>query len=772
MSHAIRQKNICLLSIVLIGVLQPSIAQFSITGSTCVLAGQSYQYTISGPWTQSTTMTWTVSGGVITTPSCGNCTQKTGTPLPNIYISWSSSGSLTLTTSNPTGNASKTITISLALSPGSITSNGTQYINYNSTPATITCSAATGGSCTPSYSYQWQSSTDNVNFSDISGATSQDLSFSAGLTQTKYFRRKVTETTSSTVGYSNTATVFVYPQVIGGSIAPASQTINFNTTPSSLTLSGVSGGTGVYTYQWQSAPDANNWVSIPGAITTTYSPPALKSVIYYRVAVTSNGAVGNSSSAVINVNPQLLPGTISPLYISIYSGTAPGPIMGITFPTGGACGGTYSYQWQSSTDGTNFTNISGATSQNYTPGTLSTTTWYRRTVTCGTDVTYTTSCKVVIITATSDINFIRVRDMLKAGVADSATAYGLNSVYDVSQSAQYFDGLGRPLQTVGMMQSPLQKDIVSFSVYDEYGRESVKYLPYPSTTTDGNFKMTSYTDAYNFNNTQFAGEQNYYSQVNYEPSPANRPSITFSAGLNWVGLSRGVATQYLVNTVSDSVRIWSISAAAGSIPTTTSSYAAGLLLKNVTIDEHNHQMVEYKDMNGTVVLKKVQLPSSPGTGHVGWLCTYYVYDDVDNLRLVIQPRCVELINSNWTISTALSNELCFRYEYDARKRMMIKKIAGAGEVWMVYDARDRLVMSQDSLLRLSGKWMVMEYDSLNRPWRTGLLTDANNRAYHQNLAGTSISYPNTSANYEVLTQTYYDDYGSLSIYFRRLSNIN
>ncbi|MBN8852133.1 MAG: hypothetical protein J0H07_09760 [Sphingobacteriales bacterium] len=91
--------------------------------------------------------------------------------------------------------------------------------------------------------------------------------------------------------------------------------------------------------------------------------------------------------------------------------------------------------------------------------------------------------------------------------------------------------------------------------------------------------------------------------------------------------------------------------------------------------------------------------------------------------------------------------------------MIIKKIPGAGEQWMVYDADNRLVMSQDSNLRAQGKWMVMEYDALNRPWRTGLLTDSNNRAYHQNLAQSSTTYPNTGgSNYDIQARTYYDDY--------------
>jgi len=54
--------------------------------------------------------------------------------------------------------------------------------------------------------------------------------------------------------------------------------------------------------------------------------------------------------------------------------------------------------------------------------------------------------------------------------------------------------------------------------------------------------------------------------------------------------------------------------------------------------EVGHQVVDYKDMQGKVVLKKVQLWNTPAAGHSGWLNTYYIYDDMDNLRFVIQPK--------------------------------------------------------------------------------------------------------------------------------------
>ncbi len=363
---------------------------------------------------------------------------------------------------------------------------------------------------------------------------------------------------------------------------------------------------------------------------------------------------------------------------------------------------------------------------------------------------------------------------------------------DVRQSTQYFGGLGRPVQTVvkqGSMQtggSPL--DLVSPVVYDVFGREVYRYLPFVANSTGGNaslndglFKQNPFQQDSAFNKGQFPGETFYYSKTNYEASPLNRVLEVYAPGNSWAGSEdntdpntrRRMSTQYLVNTASDGVRIWTVS---GNNFSTGSVYDAGQLYKTVTIDEHQQKTVEYKDKEGQVVLKKVQLDNTPTEGHGGWLCTYYIYDDLHQLRGVIQPRGVELLQQNsWNINALngdIMNEQCFRYDYDERRRMITKKVPGAGEVYMVYDARDRVAMTQDANMRIANKWSVTLYDELNRPVQTGLLLNTYpiggtaNRTFdqHRTAASTSSEYPFPIASppattyWEWLTKTGYDDY--------------
>ncbi len=727
-------------------VVQPLIS-CSISGTTPVIKGDTKTYNLI---CDQTATSWTITCGSIISSDNVSAT-----------VLWNGTGCSTgvLTAKNgSTILASKTITINPPpLVPGSINPSAASIYSGQS-PGPLTSTGVSGGN--GSYTYQWQSSS-NSGFTSpvtISGATSAIYTPPA-LSSLTYYRVQVT---SGTTLSSLISTITILPALIPGTTAPISQTINYNNNASPLTLSGVSGGNGTYTYQWQSysSNSFSSPITITGATSTTYTPTGLIATTYFRVAVTSSGLTLYSGYDSVKVNPQLLPGIIFPDNINVASGTSPGQIL-LSAATGGGCNGSYGYQWQSSTDGINFTDIGSAVLAAYTPGAITVKTWYRRQAICGTDIQYTNSF-VASIAVAQDPNYIRVRDLTRPGITTTTAADALTDPFDIKQTTQYFDGLGRPIQTVSKQQSPLGKDLVVPQVYDALGREPQKYLPYVATTNDGSFKNTSFQDQNTFNTAQFPGEQYYYGLVNYEPSPLNRPTNTMAPGQSWVGSNKGVGSQYFVNSLTDSVRIWTIAVSPGSIPTTSAIYPTGTLYKNQITDEAGHSVIEYKDMQGKVLLKKVQLAASPGPAHVGWLSTYYVYDDMDNLRFVIQPRAIDLLEANgtWNLTTLtnLTTELCFRYEYDYRKRMIIKKIPGAGEVWMVYDGRDRIVMTQDSSLRALGKWMITKYDIENRSDTTGLLTDANNRAYHQNLSENNSYYPNTSANFELLTQTYYDGY--------------
>lgn len=376
-------------------------------------------------------------------------------------------------------------------------------------------------------------------------------------------------------------------------------------------------------------------------------------------------------------------------------------------------------------------------------------------------------------------NYVRTID-LKSPETDTTGSSAL-PLQDALFTTQYYDGLGRPLQTViregSLVTGGSAKDFVNSSVYDQFGFETRKYLPYAFNTA-GKFQINPFEQQKDFYDAQFAsqGERFYYSKTEVDAPSSQVPMKSFAPGNSWVGSNRGVNYKYWFNSNNDSVRIWSVTDNAGGFGTyaidtaNAGYYPEGRLNKIIIIDEHGKQVIQFTDMEGRIILKKVQLTADvdagTGKGYHGWLSTYYIYDDLDQLRCVVQPMGVELLVANgWSMtysSGIILKEQCFRYEYDERQRMILKKVPGAGTVYMIYDERDRLVMMQDSMLRADQKWMYTLYDGFNRPATTGLITDNsnyNNPAYHRTQAASSSAYPNTgSYTDEILTKTFYDSY--------------
>ena len=384
------------------------------------------------------------------------------------------------------------------------------------------------------------------------------------------------------------------------------------------------------------------------------------------------------------------------------------------------------------------------------------------------------------------VNYVRIWTPVKPYTSDADVTSSSRNIQEVQQTTDYFDGLGRPLQTVVKqgsyyVWSTPSRDMVTPHLYDSFGREAIQYQTFPSTSRDGYFKLDPFQQDSAFHKGKFSDESYIYNKTKFESSPLSRVIEIYGPGNSWVGTAsetseadrRGIKTKHLFNKAVDSVKIWNVSNVSNGFGTysTSAMYPAGELTKTLTLDEHNNQVAEFKDKEGKVILKKVPLLSyvaddGNGKGHYGWLCTYYIYDDLGLLRCVVQPKGVELLATNsWDMSyssNVIVNEQCFRYEYNKRGLMTMKKVPGAGVIYMVYDSRDRLALSQDSSLRALHQWLYTQYDDLNRPVATGIITDNsyyNNATYHRGQAESTINYPSPgSYSVDTLTKTFYDDY--------------
>ncbi len=361
----------------------------------------------------------------------------------------------------------------------------------------------------------------------------------------------------------------------------------------------------------------------------------------------------------------------------------------------------------------------------------------------------------------ASINYIRTTVLRQ----EQTNEANINSSQRI-ESVDYFDGLGRPVQSVAVQASPGNYDIVTAMEYDKFGRDSIHYLPYEAGTQSGAYASDFKTAGVTFYGGSVSGRESGSSPWNetfYEPSPLNRVDEIRGPDA-WQ--THPSYVEYLTN--SGSVDNWSVSrSVSGSLEYNEDNFSAEELYITHYTDEDNKQTREYKDKLGRVVCKA----SYDGTD---WLETHYIYDDFGLLSCVVPPKASD---------PDADIELCYYYEYDARHRMIKKDLPGASPVYMVYDNRDRLVLMQDGNLCANGEWQFTKYDALNRPVLTGIIeinkTQEQAAADFENFTGTLYetlsgnifgysngSFPQTYnlliSEDNVYTVAYYDNYNFIS----------
>lgn len=357
-------------------------------------------------------------------------------------------------------------------------------------------------------------------------------------------------------------------------------------------------------------------------------------------------------------------------------------------------------------------------------------------------------------------------------------------VAQANRKISYFDGLGRPLQTVQWQGSPTQKDMVQVFTYDVFGREVKKYLPYAEqSANDGSYKTNALSTQSSFYANGIGWDANIpktaypFSQTVLEASPLNRVQEQGAPGAVWQPASsrstaagRTVVLEYGSNAALDAVKQWTVVTDGAS---SAGTYAVGKLYKTVSKDENwtsgnSGTTEEFKDLEGRVVLKKVWQDETTA------LNTYYIYDDLGNLRYVVPPA---VSTSSFTVSDVNFTNYIYGYSYDGSRRLIEKHIPGKGWEYMVYNKLDQLVMSQDSKGKLASEWLMTKYDVHGRVIMTGIYEDNILRGNLQNSfnscavlwegrSGTG-DYTNTacptSGVYKYLTINYYDDYNFLNM---------
>ncbi|HZY82114.1 MAG TPA: DUF6443 domain-containing protein [Cyclobacteriaceae bacterium] len=557
-------------------------------------------------------------------------------------------------------------------------------------------------------------------------------------------------------------------------------------------------------------------------ITVSFSTSAVSG----NISVYGSSCKGNGVRSLFPVGVIAVPTiTAQPVNVSAFPGDNVALSVTASIPSG-----TLAYQWRKAG-----VNISGATGStlNLTSVTSNDEAVYDVVIsTAGSCPVTSNPVYVNVITGEADLNSIITRKMVSENVVDESQIPSLTSA-QMQQSTVYFDGISRRMQEVLWQQSPSGKDIVKPTVYDAFGREKQSYLPFGSDETNGIFKEVVCGPNGDYISTSFyddaakvAHDNRPFSETIFEASPFDRPWKVYGAGSAWAkvgGADKFTEHGYLINIYGtglgeERIIAWMVNGSGNPIRNTsvvgaqppsgnTGYYPTGSLTVRSTKDENGNETREYSDNSGRVVLKKSYFSgtktnfSTPGT----WVETYYIYDDLANLRYVLQPELSKVLSTSTVSNPSATqlNNLAFQYKYDAKKRMTEKRPPNADPVYMVYDNRDRVVLTQDGNQRAGATnaikyWSFTKYDELNRPVLTGIkdtttsvqLTQADMQsavdafylrsgtayaeAYVGSAAGNVHGYSNksypvrTTANLldidKYLTVTYYDNYSFKAIF--------
>ncbi len=288
------------------------------------------------------------------------------------------------------------------------------------------CSGAstslTIGALNSALTIQWQTSTDNVTFTNISGATTTNYT-TPTLTATTYYKAIIggQGSCSYTTG---SVTITVGAPITTNTVTPATSCTDGSTF---IALSGNAITGGIYQWQRSTTSSTTGFTDLTGATSQNYTLTRnlVPVTTWYRRLASTSTCNANTSAAVVVYAP-LANNTVTTVSATMYCASAPAISIAGAAPVGGD-GTTYTYQWQSSTDNSTYTNISGATAQNYTTPIASVTTYYRRQITGGGCTTSTSDPLLITVNPNPTVTVTPTSSTVCGGNTLTLTASGATS---------------------------------------------------------------------------------------------------------------------------------------------------------------------------------------------------------------------------------------------------------------------------------------------------------------------------------------------------------
>lgn len=336
-------------------------------------------------------------------------------------------------------------------------------------------------------------------------------------------------------------------------------------------------------------------------------------------------------------------------------------------------------------------------------------------------------------------NYVKTVTMLDANGTDSL------------QAVQYYNGLGYP--TLAVATADAQGGTAyALTTYDGCGREKRKYAPAPGTSLDHITESSMQYKGMMFYSDNYAFTQNHLDAL-------DRVTAVDIAGYRWRNAGKQDRTEYRANDAADNVLHYEATASDNDggliLPSNTSCqhYPSGSLRKVTSYDADGKSVTVFTDMQGRKILER----SAAGD-------TYYVYNNLDQLRFVLPPACQN--SGDHTIFS-------YEYRYDNRGRVIKKILPQAGTTQYWYDKADRVAYMKDPAL--GSRYRFYLYDRFGRlcvqgtcSGRTSSESTLSSTAFMagtNGICGTGYTVPYSIGNPQLEIVNYYDNYSFISANF-------
>ncbi len=337
-----------------------------------------------------------------------------------------------------------------------------------------------------------------------------------------------------------------------------------------------------------------------------------------------------------------------------------------------------------------------------------------------------TNQNITISTPENNQNFIALQSIrLKPGARLTPNVVlKINDITtaseDLFKSITYYDGLGRPIQSNAVRQSPNGNDIVQHYEYDQFGRTEKTYLPLPSNQNTGAFIDDPISQINTYYETTY-GDSNPYSQQRFDKSPLSRPLESAVPGNDWQlsvqsNLDHTTKYEYGTNGVKK-IRLFKTDTEGNLVPEYV-FYYKNELLKSV-IKNENWQPTDgklntkeiYTNKKGATIAK---IDFANSNGNLEELITQYVYDNHNRLRYMIPPKANDKVlhNANYemfSIEIPFENflETPLQVQWQGSGHIALREFHTENNVITDYDFGSDMHFQFDDISSINGAFLKL-----------------------------------------------------------------